>query len=237
MGKKKMKKFGVLVLIIVFGVFMAGTAWSASIFDTSSISAGYPVAHNSSPFNWNSTHEYQTYQIWLSDDALVGHTGYVSNIRHIPTYDNTFQLTADMDVYISTTSVEGPSLSTNFAANHGLNKTQIFSGDAIIPVHGSVLDIDVSDMFYYDGTGNLLIEYVIRSSNLSVFEYYYTNGNGYRNYEVYTPGSGSRSYTRDKAPLWTFVTFGDTAEVPIPGAVWLLGSGLLGLISFRRRIK
>jgi hypothetical protein len=29
--------------------------------------------------------------------------------------------------------------------------------------------------------------------------------------------------------------YDDTAVVPIPGAVWLLGSGLLGLIGIRRR--
>ena len=28
---------------------------------------------------------------------------------------------------------------------------------------------------------------------------------------------------------------GDTNEVPVPGAIWLLGSGLLGLVGVRRR--
>jgi hypothetical protein len=27
------------------------------------------------------------------------------------------------------------------------------------------------------------------------------------------------------------------SEVPIPGAVWLLGSGLIGIIGFRRKLK
>ena len=34
-----------------------------------------------------------------------------------------------------------------------------------------------------------------------------------------------------------FRTYTDTAAVPIPGAIWLLGSGILGLIGFKRRNK
>ncbi len=34
-----------------------------------------------------------------------------------------------------------------------------------------------------------------------------------------------------------FNTFADTAPVPVPAAVWLFGSGLLGLIGFAKRAK
>jgi hypothetical protein len=45
-------------------------------------------------------------------------------------------------------------------------------------------------------------------------------------------------------PAWKNGTFyamavhpGDVSAVPVPGAVWLLGSGLLGLIGIRKKMK
>ena len=37
------------------------------------------------------------------------------------------------------------------------------------------------------------------------------------------------------APLWVAVRDGDVAQTPVPGAVWLFGSGLLGLIGVARK--
>ena len=37
------------------------------------------------------------------------------------------------------------------------------------------------------------------------------------------------------APLWIAVRDGDVAQTPVPGAVWLFGSGLLGLIGVARK--
>jgi hypothetical protein len=43
-------------------------------------------------------------------------------------------------------------------------------------------------------------------------------------------------YSRENASNQPYLVV-TTAPVPIPGAVWLLGSGLLGLVTFRRRFR
>ncbi len=82
------------------------------------------------------------------------------------------------------------------------------------------------------------------------------------NYALFSNAQGrtywtGTEYTLDPSQAWDFSTvdgnqdpsnknkpeghfawavrFGDIVAVPVPGAVWLFGSGLLGLLSFKRR--
>jgi hypothetical protein len=55
---------------------------------------------------------------------------------------------------------------------------------------------------------------------------------------TFDPGYMARmEFTRfnEGAPYLKFYTGDDFASVPLPGAVWLLGSGLAGLVGLRRR--
>ena len=63
---------------------------------------------------------------------------------------------------------------------------------------------------------------------------------------TYNPGTGSGTFNiqfpgftpGDKIDFLASVeSQARTSAVPIPGALWLLGSGLVGLVSIRRRIQ
>ena len=53
---------------------------------------------------------------------------------------------------------------------------------------------------------------------------------------AYSPGTGTYfSYLPNMGT--GFRVYGDAAPVPVPGAVWLMGSGLVGLIGLRRKFS
>ena len=56
---------------------------------------------------------------------------------------------------------------------------------------------------------------------------------------IHGPGYPAGNYI-ENGNSWSscdlqFRTYTDTAAVPIPGAIWLLGSGILGLVGLRKR--
>ncbi len=64
------------------------------------------------------------------------------------------------------------------------------------------------------------------------YEYYYGD---YRNaYSRYTSGWSTQSGSFTVTPSFMFAVLTPSTPVPIPAAVWLLGSGLIGLIGVRR---
>lgn len=63
---------------------------------------------------------------------------------------------------------------------------------------------------------------------------------GYTNYSYLIAGTGSDTlmFTFNQEPgAWALDNVSVNAAVPIPAAVWLLGSGLLGLVGIRRRFN
>ena len=52
----------------------------------------------------------------------------------------------------------------------------------------------------------------------------------------FTYGWQDELYNYSEQPVWA-VHDGDVASVPLPGAVWLLGSCLIGLVGIRKRFK
>ena len=52
---------------------------------------------------------------------------------------------------------------------------------------------------------------------------------------IIVPGFSSAAYTEIVGPNSLTLEFNQAAPVPIPAAVWIFGSGLIGLIGIRRR--
>jgi len=54
-------------------------------------------------------------------------------------------------------------------------------------------------------------------------------------FNIFGDNDGMTAWGSNRAEL--VIEYNETSPVPIPAAVWLLGSGLLGLVSFRRKRK
>ena len=108
---------------------------------------------------------------------------------------------------------------------------------------GDTANVDVASAFYRDVNDSDDSAFLL--SNLKVYSLLGSYLNSYANMSGWTS-------TFDNDSLYYVVGFGDGADdhdyddlviavkanpVPIPAAVWLLGSGLLGLVGIRRRKK
>jgi hypothetical protein len=98
------------------------------------------------------------------------------------------------------------------------------------------LDSDVS-FLYYSASGNLLIggsyigtRFLAKSSNDFLIVFGLTNP---------APTFGTMGYTREGFDDFYITYTGQVTAtaVPVPAAVWLLGSGLLGLVGINKRIR
>jgi hypothetical protein len=91
------------------------------------------------------------------------------------------------------------------------------------PFHYEVLKLPALDIIFGGAVVLTLLKNDLDNWNFPMFDenWVFYNGN------IYGYGNGMES------EYWTY---GATAT-PIPGAVWLLGSGLLGLVGLRRKMK
>ena len=80
------------------------------------------------------------------------------------------------------------------------------------------------------------------------FTFEQVNGNGYWSGTEYVPdpraawdfytGVGIQDFGNKNAFIYAWaVSPGNIAAVPVPGAVWLFGAGIIGLLGFRRRTR
>jgi hypothetical protein len=88
-------------------------------------------------------------------------------------------------------------------------------------------------MDFTDGNGNS------RSfTNLQTDIYWYRNEyNTTNGWEFYFFNGYQSSWLKTDPDYAWAVRDGDVAAVPIPGAVWLLGSGLIGIVGIRKKFK
>ena len=99
-------------------------------------------------------------------------------------------------------------------------------------------DSDRFSMTAYDTLGNMLVS--ADTGSFSGIDPLYTVGGWSGDYRYLSIGANNI-----KSVVLTQVTWGciwdnlstETSAVPVPAAFWLLGSGLLGLIGFRKKIK
>ena len=227
------KRLALVVCGILFAVvfsFFVGKA-EADIFDTND----YIFADQGNYWPWGDARNLR-YQLWFSNDMLSdeGFSGKLTSISHFIAYDSK-AASYDFDVYASNTAVEA--LTTDFDANHGSDKTLIFSGNAALPGSGSQFLINVNPVFIYNGKSNLLIDYV--------FKRFYGIGNDYGGptWEAVNPNSDFLRVTShadegdvvyDWGALRTQLNATPVPE-PISSTLFLLGAGALGLRKFRRK--
>jgi len=104
---------------------------------------------------------------------------------------------------------------------------------------------ELGNLGYYDKSGNFQSGYGLQNTgefNNLIESWYYWSGTEYASIQGvawdFDMDDGSQSYTYEpNVEYGLAVRSGQVSAVPVPAAVWLLGSGLIGLIGARRKLK
>lgn len=217
----------VLVVGALFTIVGLGNVVKADVIDSNDI----VVANAGNYWPWGDANN-SGYQLWFSDSLLGSNSGFVDSITHYAKGPFGAGGTYNLDVYLSTTNKDFSSLETNYANNHGSNKTLVFSGD--LTLASSELLIDIDNIFNYQ-SGNLLIEYDFNSFT-GVSPGY--NGQefqsvGYNNQMLrVTQNSDEGSKVLDFGALRTTLAFNAVA-VPEPSTFAIFALGLFGMLISR----
>jgi hypothetical protein len=137
------------------------------------VPAGYENApapsNNSIPFSWSSTRYQQIYGAADLQDA-VGKllTSVAFRVAEDPGFNGDYAggfVYTSFSIEVSETPVAVESLSTDLEANHGPNRTTVYSGDYVVPALEGDLTVNPFDLrfvfqtpFLYGG-GNLLVDF------------------------------------------------------------------------------
>ncbi len=102
-----------------------------------------------------------------------------------------------------------------------------------------MFSVNLGNLSYYDSTGNILQEgsgLTNTGSFTGLHEYYYWSGTELTNTANYSYGfsnivGGQRMYYQPSLHYAWAVRDGDVAAVPVPAAIWLFATGLVGFVS------
>jgi hypothetical protein len=200
---------------------------AADVFDSSTLT----LADSSNYRPW-ADNRITRYQLWFSQSSLNGYSGILNSITHFASedLDNLGTSSYTLNIYASTTPVTLNGLqATNLDLNHGTDKTLIFSGSI---TSAATLTIDVDNVFHYDHSGSLLVDYQFTSfSGVGVFDgpAYQSNFQGSTNIVRVFSVTGEGSFVFRLQALRTQLEF-----VPEPGGVALAGVAA-GLFAVRAR--
>jgi hypothetical protein len=121
-----------------------------------------------------------------------------------------------------------------------------FSYDSAADVEAASIDKG-SDAYKADGDGFFDIRFVFDNGDFGEGEesVYLITGTGITadSFDLFSaPGGGNGSWNTAAhvggiGPCDQYSGWIGGSSVPIPGAVWLLGSGLIGLVGFRKKLK
>ncbi len=221
-------------ILVGAGLLSVSPAAFAESFDTDA----YVPALVSNYWPWGDAQN-QRYQLWFSGDMLsdAGFSGTINSIEHfIAPYTSSRDSGYDLDIYASNTPVG--SLTADFDSNHGVDKTLIFSGSLSL-ASASSLFINVNPVFNYDGSSNLLLDYVFKGFT-GVGAYY--DGPLWQAVDMnddllrVTSHSEEGDGVYDWGALRTQLNATTTpVPEPISSALFLLGAGAFGLRLRRRK--
>jgi hypothetical protein len=121
----------------------------------------------------------------------------------------------------------------------GSNQWRLPTSNAIIGYNGTAGN-ELGQLFYSElgGTANSNIPNTPTFTNEQAYAYwsgteYASNPTNAWNFDT---GSGYQLYSNKSSQLYAWaVSPGQVSAVPVPGAVWLMGTGLLGLLGLKRR--
>jgi hypothetical protein len=197
-----------------------------------------PGSGNSFPFGSAYNAEYQ--QVYGNSNFSGGPISITDIYLYNTQYDSGSPSTPSgtYTVSLSSTTAGVGSLSGSFSANKGADNTQVFNGSiAQSWAFGDTLDIHLSTAFTYDPTSgkNLLMDVVGNGISTPGNIYFDVNSNaGFQ--RVYCSGGidCGEGGTVD-APGYGLVTGFGYSQVPEPGTLVMMGTGLIGVVGMIRR--
>jgi len=235
-----------LLLIVVSVALLVGQANAAFIVVPNSLETTEGGSNNHIPFNRTDTRYQQVFgsSQFGSDPIFISEVAFRPDAN--PSVGYAFSVThPNVRISLSTTSAGPDSLSTTFADNVGGDDLVVFSGSlslssSFLGTAPKAFDISIpfsSSFLYNPSSGNNLLLDVTIFSGLSGAPAFDAGSYSMTDEVSRVLSEYSSSAATGTADTGGLVARFDTQVVPIPGAVWLLGSGLIGLVSLKRKFK
>jgi hypothetical protein len=225
-------KYSGITSFIIGSIAQISAVFGATIFDSNTVDP----ATTGNYWPWGDNRNTR-YQLWFSQSSLSAFSGTIATITHYAENGDPGNLgtsTYTLNIYASTTPATIAGLSSaNPESNHGADKTLVFSGTI---TSAPTLVIDISDVFLFNNSGNLLLDY-----QFSSFTGVGASYDG-PTFQASNSGGSSSDFARvtahasEGAGVYTWGAIRTQLEfIPEPSSSLLCVVGTTGLLLRRRR--